>query len=250
MVKSLSDEQAWNSFGDSCKKLDIVPRENIIRQWLEKYFSGLDSRDKSVLEIGCYPGEYLAVFGELGYELNGIDIYAKVTRELPLWLASKNYKVGAFDQVDFFKYPQKRKFDIVCSFGFLEHFTDVREVLIKHASLVREGGYLAVTTPNYRGIVQRMLHLTLNTTVYKGYHIPSMNSSVWKKTLTSLGFEVIRCGGIGSFSFWTDCDKRNFFQKVLSSVVMHGSKALNLHKLPDSRYYSPYCGLIARKMKS
>ncbi len=243
---NLAQQQDWDNAWDKVKKFEIASRDNIIRKWLEKYFRVLKNEKKSVLEIGCFPGGYLAVFGELGYELNGIDLYSRVNTELPLWLVSKNYKIGNFYQSDFFKYRENRRFDVVCSFGFIEHFTNSEEVLIKHSSLVKEAGYLVITTPNYRGFIQRILHLTLNTAVYKAYNIPSMNLSSWKNIVKKLGFDVIFCGGFGNFSFWTECEKRNFIQKILSRLIMKASAVLNLTKLPNSKFYSPYYGLIAK----
>jgi SAM-dependent methyltransferase len=250
MNYSLAREQDWNNAWDKVKHFDIASRDNIIRVWLEKYFIVLENEKKSVLEIGCFPGGYLAVFGELGYELNGIDLYLRVNTELPLWLGSKNYKIGGFCQSDFFKYRENRKFDVVCSFGFIEHFTDFEDVLIKHSSLVKDGGYIVITSPNYRGFVQRILHLTLNTTVYKAYNIPSMNPFAWKNIVEKLGYEAIFCGGFGNFSFWTECEHRNFMQKILSRLIMKASVVLNLTKLPNSRFYSPYYGLIAKKRET
>jgi L-malate glycosyltransferase len=247
MNYSLTQEQDWNNAWDQVKIFDIASPDNIIRKWLEKYFSVLENEDKSVLEIGCFPGGYLAVFGELGYELNGIDLYSRVNTELPLWLGRKKYKIGKFYQSDFFKYGENEKFDVVCSFGFLEHFTNFEEIIIKQASLVKESGYLVITTPNYRGCIQRVLNITLNTTVYNAYNIPSMNLSAWEKIVKKSGFDVIFCGGFGNFSFWTECEHRNFLQKILSRLIMKASVVLNLTKLPNSRYYSPYYGLIAKK---
>jgi len=247
MNYSLTKQRDWDSGWDKINKFEIVSKDSIIRKWLEKYFIAVKNGNKSVLEVGCFPGGYLAVFGELGYELNGIDRYARVNTDLPDWLRSKDYKIGDFHLLDFFEFKDNRKYDVVCSFGFLEHFTNFEEVLTRHASFVKEGGYLAITTPNYRGFIQKILHIILNTAMYRGYNIPSMNTAAWKKVVQKLGFEVIFSGGFGNFIFWTECDKRNFPQKILSRLIMKASAVLSFIRLPDSAMYSPYCGLIARK---
>lgn len=107
----------------------MPPQDNAIRKWIENYFSVMSSsyHSRSVLEIGCFPGKFLSVFGELGYELNGIDISPRVETDLPIWLRDKGYKTGNFINADFFDYADSRKYGVVCSFGFIEHFVNWQE---------------------------------------------------------------------------------------------------------------------------
>ena len=46
----------------------------------------------------------------------------------------------------------KQGFDVVASFGFIEHFDDPREAVAKHIELVRPGGIALITVPNYGGL--------------------------------------------------------------------------------------------------
>jgi len=50
------------------------------------------------------------------------------------------------------------KFDIVASFGFIEHFTNWVEILESHISLLNNNGYLIVEVPNFIGPFQHWLH--------------------------------------------------------------------------------------------
>jgi len=43
-------------------------------------------------------------------------------------------------------------FDFVYSIGVIEHFSDPRDIVRSHLSLVRPGGTVLMTVPNYRGI--------------------------------------------------------------------------------------------------
>lgn len=247
-MANLVDKCSWDNINETYE-LKLPPKENAIRRWIEKYFKNLDTSNKNVLEIGCFPGKFLSVFGELGYELNGIDITPRVYKDLPLWLKKKNYKTGDFALVDFFNYDETRKFDIVCSFGFIEHFTNWKDVLLKQASLVNDNGYLVVSTPNYRGNIQRIFHLIFNRETFESHYIPSMNPDAWKSLLKEANFNVIFCGSIGSFGLLFDNDsRRNFFQAMLLKLVWKISPALQ--KLPGNNAYSPFCGLIAKKINS
>ncbi|MFH0764096.1 MAG: class I SAM-dependent methyltransferase [Candidatus Omnitrophota bacterium] len=241
---NLRDQKAWCNIWSNHKHFSIASKESIVRRWIEEYFKILKNEEKNVLEIGCFPGSHLAVWGELGYELNGIDFYPRVSNELPHWLKSENYKVGNFYEVDFFKYNEKNKFDVVCSFGFIEHFTNFEEVLNKHAFLVKEGGYLVISTPNYRGFIQRILHSALDTASYKEHYIPSMNPYLWKNIAERSGFHTIFCGGFGNFWFWANSEKANFIQKISIKLLLKTLPVLS--RLPSCLAYSPCYGLIAR----
>ncbi len=43
-------------------------------------------------------------------------------------------------------------FDIVISFGFVEHFDDPRPVIKRHIEFCRPGGYVAIVIPNLQGV--------------------------------------------------------------------------------------------------
>lgn len=245
---NLYAQKYWDRTWDKYIKFEVASKENIVRKWLEKYFKVLITGRKSVFEIGCFPGTYLTIFGELGYELNGIDLYYRVDKELRLWLESKNYRIGKFYCSNFFNYNENKKFDIVCSFGFLEHFKNWEEVLIRHASFVKTEGYLVISTPNFQGFIQRILHIFLDREQYERHYTPSMNPLLWKNIAEKLGFDVISYGSFGNFWFWAYSENMNIIQRTLTKLIRKVSLIFHLNKLPNSKIYSPFYGLIARKI--
>jgi SAM-dependent methyltransferase len=66
-----ADQKYWDKYHEGFE-LQIAPEIHPIRQLIERYFPKTDN--ETCIEIGCYPGAFLAVFGELGYELYGIDL--------------------------------------------------------------------------------------------------------------------------------------------------------------------------------
>ena len=111
-----------------------------------------------MIEIGSFPGPHLATFGDLGYQLNDVDFCVDNEKGLPDWLRKEGFKTGEFSVSDFFEFQPKRQYDVACSFGFIEHFINYEEVIAKHASLVNDKGYLVITTPNFRGLIQNQLN--------------------------------------------------------------------------------------------
>lgn len=241
---NLVPQQYWDK-GYENLTLDIAPKDDMVRQWIESFFCR--KNEGRCLEIGCFPGRYLAVFGELGYELNGIDLTPRVDADLPTWLRLQNYKVGNFVNINFRDYKPQEKFDVVSSFGYIEHFVNWKEILKQQAMLVKEDGYLVVETPNFYGLIQRVLHVLFDNNNYKRHNILSMNPTLWSREAQTLNFEIIYCGAFGAFDFWFESQERNYLQrKLLDKMIKHLFPCIK--KLPkDNRAYSPYCGLIARK---
>jgi hypothetical protein len=75
-VTNKASQEFWNQVYDV--EPQIAGRSDIIRAWIEAYVPNVAGANKTCIEIGCYPGRYLSVFGELGYELFGIDLKIKL----------------------------------------------------------------------------------------------------------------------------------------------------------------------------
>jgi len=239
---NLVDQTYWDRGYDQIK-LDIADPVDTVRQWIERQIPrGMGS----CFEVGCFPGRYLAVFGELGYELHGLDRTPRVETELPLWLKSRSYKVGRFFRGDFFSHGASRTYDIVCSFGFIEHFRDWECVLAKHSSLVNRGGCLVVAVPNFSGSVQRFLHRTLDRANYDLHHVPAMDPARWGEVVRRLGFSILYTGYFGRFDFWTMNGSPTRLQHVGLSLLFRNMRLLR--KVPEGlRSFAPYCGMVARR---
>lgn len=236
---TLVDQSYWDSsYSDVAPHM--VPESDQLRIWLEKYVAAGNGRN--CLEVGCYPARYLSVLGELGYTLNGIDLTPRVS-ELKMSLSQK-YPTGEFIHADFLSYDNNSAFDLVCSFGFIEHFTNWQEVLIKHAQLVKNNGLLVIETPNFGGWFQRLIHSWLDNENYKRHNVESMDPKQWAELIEPLGFEIIRCEYFGRFEFWSDTKRYTLLQHI--GLRLLGKCDPILKKIrPGKRAFSPYCGLIA-----
>ena len=220
-----------------------------MRKWIEGHFSRLNGDEpKTVLEIGCFPGQYLSVFGELGYELHGIDRTPRVEADMPCHLKSLCFRMGQFSRNDFLASRFTRQYDVVASFGFIEHFTNWDVVLHKQASLVKSGGFIVVETPNFRGFVQRLLHRLLDRENLNRHNLEAMRIDGWKTLLAAEGFEICTCGYFGRVAFWVDHQKRTLVQRAFLVLVEHAVRFISRLPIRDSGAYSPFCGLVARRM--
>lgn len=200
-----------------------------------------------VLELGCYPGGYLRVFGDFGLCLNGIDTTPKVAN-LPAFFNSKGYCVGDFIRGDVFKYTPGKKFDIVCSFGFIEHFANWQEVILLHLKFVKQGGLIFITVPNFKGFFQRYFHQFLDKENLNRHNLKAMDVKQWNAVLkkNNIQYEILFQGPFGDIEFWVDEEKRSKLKRYAINKILEFLNRFKTLKLAPSKSYSPYLGLIIK----
>jgi SAM-dependent methyltransferase len=241
--RALVDQSYWDQAYNDLPPT-IAPSTDHVRQWVEASLPKAEG-DQHCLEVGCYPGRYLAVIGKLGYVVHGVDLTPAIDRMAPAF-AAQGIRVGEFKRLDFLNDAITRRYDVVCSFGFIEHFPDWRNVLLKHAELVAPGGLLLIETPNFRGWVQQLSHRLLDATNLRRHHLPAMDPDAWATLLRADGFDILSHGYLGRFEFWTDSPAPNLFQRFVHRMLRSITPMLERAK-PGSAALSPYCVLIARK---
>jgi 2-polyprenyl-3-methyl-5-hydroxy-6-metoxy-1,4-benzoquinol methylase len=202
----------------------------------------------SCFEVGCFPGSYLAVFGELGYEVNGIDQTPRVEKDLPEWLRKRGARVGSIQRADFFALDASVQYDVVYSLGFVEHYEDWGSVIAKHASLVKPGGLLIITAPNLVGAFQHALHHWLDREALDRHNLKAMNPHGWADVVRPLGFDVLFSGFFGRFEYSVQPLQRPVAQRLALRVLKRAKLPLWLLLPPGRPAYAPHVGVVARKL--
>lgn len=245
----LTDEEYWDK---GYKSIDFYDQStHDVANFLNKYLK--DGYGKTSLEVGSFPGSFIPTIARKGYLVNGVDFNKGNSTALPAWLKSFGFEVGTFWTADFFDFIKVNSdnFDLVCSFGLIEHFKNYEEVIEAHIKLLKPGGQLIITTPNFRGLLQYLPHKLLDKENLNKHFLPSMRPKEWKKILERNGFQVDYHGYFGGYYFWVDrFQPRNKIEKLLlrftERLISQFNKLFLKIKLQSSSF-SSYCGIVATK---
>jgi SAM-dependent methyltransferase len=245
MEKKLTTIEYWDQINNN-KGFTPADKDNPIRIFIEKHVT--PKKDGKVFEVGCFPGSYLSVFSNLGYELNGIDYSLLTESNLNNWLVEKKYKVGQIKSGNFFDVqPGEHYFDVVCSFGFIEHFNDYLSVIEKHGNFVKSGGKLIITTPNFKGKIQKKFHTFFDNENLIKHNLDSMDPFQWRVHMEKKGFETEFCGWFGNLVLWVERQKRPINKKIILKILFFILRIIKKIQIPNNKSYSPYCGLVLIK---
>lgn len=152
---------------------------------------------ESVLEMGCGEGDLTGALASDGIAAVGIDISAEAVAR-----AVRAHPTCRFlqHQVEDRPWPVAQgAFDVVASFEVIEHLLWPRELLLGARTALRDGGYIAITTP-YHGAAKN-LALALRGFdrhfAVEGEHIRFFTDRALARLLVETGFDVVRVAHVG-----------------------------------------------------
>lgn len=142
-------------------------------------------KNKTFIDIGCGYGFFLKESKKHGMKVIGVEpspYLSKVARQIS----------GAKIINDFFHNPDlnfKNKFNVVAIIDVVEHFRDPFTALEKTLTLVKKGGLLVLTTPDFsspsRKIMRKFWHH------FKDEHYYYLSGDFFKGYLPKQGFKLI-----------------------------------------------------------
>lgn len=219
--------------------------------YVKKY---LKSKNRSFLDIGCGNGNALVPLVKSGYN----NVYGGEISKLLSTSAQKRGLKNIF-QYDGEKLPfDSNCFDVVGSFGVLEHAENPTEFLKEHVRTVKKGGYVVVTCPNFLTVFFRLEHPRADKLFKRLKNIPKIVKKIFSNEIS---FEKI--APIIRKKFQADddvitisnlIDMERFFERnncrIISSngFMFRNNEFLRvIGSIPFLRYFWPSCFLVAQK---
>ena len=155
---------------------------------IQAYERVLDSlepyrKTNKLIDVGCGIGYFIEVAKRRGWEVYGTEF----TEEAVKICEGKGAKMelGVLDPSKY----EPESFDVVCSFEVIEHINNPREELSSFNKLLRKGGVVYCTTPNFNAVERYQLGVDWNVLGYPehlSYYTPKTLKRVFKET----GFEA------------------------------------------------------------
>lgn len=199
----------------------------------EEYWNVLigdtDLKDKTLIEIGGYPGRYLAYLAH-NYKVQVTCLDYNSDREkVDESMAAFEVNDYSVEQADIFNHNPNQKYDFVFSNGFIEHFENYEEVMELHLKYLKPGGRLLIMIPNkrfYKWIYQSIL----DRDNLKAHNLKPMKLAVFRKFAKENQLKILRLSYFGGFQFgvhrsvsgWqkfiTDWHER-IFGKLINPIV-------------------------------
>jgi len=251
----LSSKEDWSErwAGQPVEDITFNPNQPGFRDQHKTMMRTLPRRsDVRFLEVGCYPGYMMWYFHQyFGYQVTGleyIDWCCDRTREL---LAKHNVR-GDVVHGDLFSWrpesPEAR-WDVVSSFGLIEHFEGTTDVIQKHLDLLKPGGYLVIGIPIHSGIYGRILK-AVNAEEHAIHNLMNYNDMV--RALDNTGeAEIVAGGYCGRIGFWNTGLYGKMRQKGRLAYTLVRAPLWTLERvgriLPNTATFSPNALLVARK---
>ena len=258
-------DNMWQS-KETAKTID--PRElgiknyavRMFHAYFKKIFSSLDTKQSKLLEIGCANSVWLPYFNkEFGFEVSGLDYSKTGCDKAKQNLDSSNVK-GKIVCADLFSPPLEMlgSYDVVVSFGVVEHFEDTSKCLQSLSRFLKKDGLLITNIPNMAGSVG-FVQKHINRPVFD-IHNP-INKEEFLSAHKNIDCKVVDGGYFMSTSFGV-CNLNGIRQRDIKWLIKKSTLALLVRasmvfwvieertgSLPAGRFFSPYINCVARKQK-
>jgi 2-polyprenyl-3-methyl-5-hydroxy-6-metoxy-1,4-benzoquinol methylase len=229
--------------------------DNFVNLELHKYFQALFGNRKkfSILEIGCANSIWPVYFNQyFQAEVYGLD-YSEVGCEKSRSLL-KHYNIpGEISCADLFSPPVEMlgKFDVVISFGVVEHFENTSNCLKSCAAFVKSGGILVTLVPNIPSIIG-LIQKRVDRAVYD-VHVP-LTKKMFRAAHQNAELDLQSCDYFMSINL-NVVSSGSFSSHPLNSYLRHALSIVSKIcwilenfsiKLPKNKFTSPYLIAVAK----
>lgn len=231
-------DRAWTNYQPETYPGPIFEFHELYRRFLPR-----DDR-MTFLEIGAMPGNHMVYFHrEFGYRVTGVDYCSDLTPIVTTMLLN-GVEDYSLINADVFELADGKRYDVVFSSGFVEHFDDFLGVMRLHAEFVNPGGFLLITVPNTRNL-HGVLMQAFCPEVLAVHRPHLMDREVLRSIADGLGCEVLHCNYLRTFRTFYSLPRPVAFVARATNKIL---RVAHLDRIPNSSA-SPYLYLVARKSR-
>jgi hypothetical protein len=206
----------------------------------------------NIIEIGSAPGERLIKFNKkfelvpFGVEYSEVGFKKNRENFLKHKLNPKNIILADFFSKEF-QDKFSNYFDVVFSWGFIEHFSNVKKVIDYHLKILKKKGMLIIVIPNIQGLNFALGSFFLKEAIAK-HNLTIMDKKIFRDLFNKEKLEILYCDYFGVFNihlFYTN--KKGLRAYILKIMKNYIRPILNFlfrilfrDKGFEVKYISPY----------
>lgn len=191
-------------------------RYTMIQKTVQKIVHSHEKKMYKVLDVGCGPGhlaEYLQGIDKI--EMYGCDISDEALK-IAEKKGMKTTKVNLWEKFPF----ADKSFDIIIATEVIEHIYDTEYFIDEIKRILKDDGYLILTTPNVASLGRRFMLLLGKNPV----------------------LEYQLSGGAGHIRYFTFADMKTFLQNKGWTILSLQTDAINFSG--SGKFYSRWLGKI------
>lgn len=246
-------KQEWEDIWDGSrfKKYYGLEKYLALHVKLDRLFRKvLPKGNKKILELGCGKAKQLIYFAkEFGYEIFGVDYSEKGVELAKANLETANVKGTILCENMFKTSLDAESFDIVYSQGLVEHFDDWEEAVNVHWRLLKKGGTMIITVPNFRSSFYLWLcKLTkMKDFILATHNLDVMDKKALEKSFSDKDAEILLLDyfGVIDFTIALGVIESKFITMVM--LLMSQVAGYLSFFMRGSRYLSPWLIVVAKK---
>jgi len=244
----LTDKKYWKKQISAFKPFEVTKNE--FAPILQKYLP-VDP-DFTCTEVGAYPGANLCYMAKtFKYKPTAIEFRDDVHDIARLF---EYNGISGLDIIkgDFLELSGLH-FDVVSSFGFIEHFVDYETIIERHIEMVNPAGYLILSVPHFwglQGILRRVLfNKSAMNELDRVHNHRIMKLSVLERYLKKSGLSILFSGYVMGCNFWIPADSHKIRPEMrwLAHLLAGLNKKI-LPNVPSNFLYSPMFLCVAQKI--
>lgn len=263
-IENKYKQEDWDEYYDKEKKNHIKPKlglfsfydlflcRSILEKYLPKYAGNLNQRPK-MCEIGSGDGKLIKQLADLfGYKPIGIE-YSESGAKIAQREGVETIVGDAFDKSLLEKYSES--FDLVYSYGFVEHIIPPQKAIDMHLSLLKKGGYFFIQIPRLKGFNYWKFR-TFRPDLPPLHNLKIMEEEALRQVCQRDSVQEMFCKKYGTIKLRLPLAKKNaswYFFKMLSFFDQYFfSPILRLffgEKGFETKLFSPSVIFIGRKIK-
>ncbi|MEA4919242.1 hypothetical protein SDC9_139731 [bioreactor metagenome] len=235
---NITDKEYWDNYWNNYQ-YDKIPKKVVFEGFMPKLTWGQD-----FIEIGGFPGVFAAYFYQRGiHDVTILDFHINedIVRNFEKINGLPEGAIRCIDN-DFFAFSSDRKYDIVFSSGFIEHFEDTQDVIKRHVDLLSERGQLLILIPNFLGLNGK-IQQWYDRDNLEAHNLRSMEIPRLKEIMDSFNLQDISIEYIGKPMLWLEPKPENRNRRKWVKMMSYAIKLFPV----KGKLLSPYIAIYARK---